>query len=140
LFLANGLMNSTVITRYLTNQAIAYLPLTVMNLPGKILTNSSFTIQGIAKTNPFITGAIVNVAISNIMWRLESGTGSLTPFQPATALTKVSNSLLSWSQPRRCRLGRTFSLPTFSTWMAGAVGPTGCPWYTMGLRPASHHQ
>jgi len=82
----NGLIGASTMLDYIESAAVTNLPLVVDNLPGVSLTNASFTVTGLARTNAALSGSISNEAILAVMWRL-NGTG---PFQPATGTTKWS--------------------------------------------------
>jgi hypothetical protein len=100
-----GIVGPTSITQHLTNQAMNYLPLMVLNLPGAALETNAFTVEGLAKTNALVSGAVVNVAISNVFWRLENSANPAGEFQNVTSLSTVTDETMIWSQTVNLRSG-----------------------------------
>lgn len=100
-----GLVGPTSFTRDLTNQVFKYLPITVINHPGEALSNSIFTVEGLATTTALAAGAITNVAITNIHWRLEFPDRPPGAFQPVSSLTPISPQTSTWSQELSLRSG-----------------------------------
>ncbi|HOY58016.1 MAG TPA: hypothetical protein PK640_07745, partial [Verrucomicrobiota bacterium] len=81
-----GLIPATTFMTFVKTQAKKNLPVVVINLPGEPLNTSSFTVQGLARTDAGLSGSVANAAIKRVMWRL-NGTGE---FQPATGTTEWS--------------------------------------------------
>jgi len=115
-----GIVGPTTITQHLTNQAMKYLPLMVLNLPGAALTTNAFTIEGLAKTNALLSGAVVNVAISNVFWRLENAANPAGHFQSVASLSAVAPEMMNWSQAVNLRSGSN----VFASFVQYADGQT----------------
>lgn len=115
-----GIVGPSTITQHLTNQAMKYLPLMVLNLPGAPLTNNTFTIEGLAKTNALLSGAVVNVAISNVFWRLENSANPVGQFQSVANLSAVADETILWSQTVNLRSGSN----VFASYVQYADGRT----------------
>jgi hypothetical protein len=93
-----GYIPPSALQNLLRSTAQTYLPLVVTNLPSSPLTNASdtpFTVRGTARTNAAMVGAVVNMPIQAIQYRLMDARGTASPWQNATS----SNNWLGWSGP-----------------------------------------
>jgi hypothetical protein len=104
------------------------LPLVVTNLPRTALgatnlNNGKWTLGGVARTNSTLIGAIRGLPITDVLWQVEeSGVG----FQSVTRLTRMSNSMKSWSTDFQPQPG-TNTFKSYVVYDAGA-GNTKTSW------------
>ena len=99
-----GLIPETSFLGVLRPTAQLYLPLLISNLPGQPLENASdtpFIVQGNARTNALMQGAVVNVPITAVYCRLVNQAGVPDNWQTAT----TTNNWTAWSKVLNLQVG-----------------------------------